>query len=185
MSDEHLAGLPPRFAPERSLPPYSYVPGRFPHPISDPAGHSFGQVSPRPPPTQPERWHNSREFCFAVDLFNYGYYWESHEAWESLWHACGRRGVAADFLKALIKLAAAGVKAREGRPDGWQRHLARAVELLVQTRGRLGPTVPSYFGLSLDELINRAEKARVVGPPPESAARESLRVVMPFRLAPR
>ena len=63
----------------------------------------------------PERWRDSQAFCFAVDLFNHGYYWESHEVWESLWHACGRRGTAADFLKSLIKLAAAGVKVAEGR----------------------------------------------------------------------
>ena len=30
--------------------------------------------------------------------------------------ACGRKGVVADFMKGLIKLAAAGVKALEARP---------------------------------------------------------------------
>ena len=34
---------------------------------------------------------------------------KSHVAWESLWMACGRKGAVADFLKGLIKLAAAGV----------------------------------------------------------------------------
>jgi hypothetical protein len=55
-----------------------------------------------------------RAYLRGIDLFNFGYWWESHEAWEGLWRACGRRGPAADFLKGLIKLAAAGVKASTG-----------------------------------------------------------------------
>src|SRR5690242_5233304 len=31
-----------RFAAGVSFPRYTYVPGRFPHPTSDPAGHSYG-----------------------------------------------------------------------------------------------------------------------------------------------
>lgn len=43
----------------------------------------------------------------GIDLFNHGFYWESHEAWEAVWISAGRRGSVADFLKALIKVAAA------------------------------------------------------------------------------
>ena len=53
----------------------------------------------------------------VADLLNHGFYWEAHEAWETLWHAAGRKGEIADFLKGLIKLAAAAVKAREGNPS--------------------------------------------------------------------
>lgn len=186
MPDKHSASFPSRLAPEFRFPPYSYVPGRNPHPIADPAGHSFGQALPAVSCPQAKRWSDSREFCFAVDLFNHGYYWEAHEAWESLWHACGREGTTADFLKALIKLAAAGVKAREGRPDGWRRHLARACELLAQTRIRVASaTEARYFGLRLDELIALAEKAREDGPPAGSTEDVARLIVMPFQLIPR
>lgn len=63
-------------------------------------------------------------------LFDAGYYWEAHEAWEHLWILLGRRGPAAETIKGLIKLAAAGVKVLEGRPTGAERHATRAVELL-------------------------------------------------------
>ena len=33
---------PPRLVPDRPLPPYAYLPGRYPHPVRDPLGHSFG-----------------------------------------------------------------------------------------------------------------------------------------------
>jgi hypothetical protein len=68
-----------------------------------------------------------------VDLCNYGYYWEAHEAWEGFWHRCARKGEMADVFKGLIHLAAAGVKAREGNARGVKRHAARAKELFDDT----------------------------------------------------
>jgi hypothetical protein len=114
---------------EERLPPYTYTPGVAPHPISDPAGHSYGRVA-RPITVDAEQLGASPVFRRAIQLFQDGYYWEAHEEWESIWHALGRRGASADFVKGLIKLAAAGVKAREGNTVGVQRHLRRAVELL-------------------------------------------------------
>lgn len=115
----------------RPFPPYTYVPGSgTPHPVSDPQGHMYAVVEPFVEPLDPSRWYDSAAYLYAVDLFNNGYYWEAHEAWESLWHAAGHHGEIADFLKGLIKLAAAGVKFRESNAVGVERHLARARELL-------------------------------------------------------
>ena len=142
-----------RFCPDRPLPPYSYVPGRFPHPVSDARGHSFRVASE--PESRQERisdssfsfdldWNRSQDYLFGIDLFNHGFYWEAHETWEYLWIEFGRSGHEADFIKCLIKLAAAGVKAREGRTVGVQRHSRRAQELFrevlkmrMKTRGTL------------------------------------------------
>src|SRR5688500_11645065 len=104
----------PRLVPERPLPPYAFVPGRGPHPVSDPRGHSYNRAPERPAPIDPERWQQSQPYLFGFDLVNRGFYWEAHEVWEGLWHACGRSGPTADLLKGLIQLAAAGVKVRQG-----------------------------------------------------------------------
>ena len=146
------AALPPRYCPERELPPYSYVPGLFPHPTSDERGHSFGRKEPPPQPLDEASYRDNATYRYAIDLFNHGFYWEAHEEWESLWHAAGRQGAIADFLKGLIKLAAAGVKAREARAAGVHQHAERAAELFrsVQT-GRT-----EMFGCSLSELIAAA-----------------------------
>jgi uncharacterized protein len=141
-----------RLVPDEPFPPYSFVPGRFPHPVSDPAGHSFGVVPPATPALDPAHWTQNRLYLFAIDLFNAGYYWEAHEAWESLWHACGRAGRTADFLKGLIKLAAAGVKVREGRPAGVVGHARDAADLFRRT----GEPHDRYLGLRLGELIFHA-----------------------------
>jgi hypothetical protein len=152
MSDPHHPDRE-RLIPDEPLPPYSYVTGRFPHPTGDPAGHSYGHAPPESPPFDPRRWQDSRAYLWGCDLFNHGYYWEAHETWESLWNVCGRRGPAADFLKGLIKLAAAGVKAREGRAGGVRRHFARAAQLFRSVRSEAGA---SYAGLDLAHLIQLA-----------------------------
>lgn len=121
-----------RLEPARPLPPYTYVPGRAPHPKSDPAGHAYGREEPPLAPFDPARLEASPDFRYGVDLFHAGYYWEAHEVWESLWHAVGHEGPPADLLKGLIKLAAAGVKVLEGVPNGFARHARRAAELLDQ-----------------------------------------------------
>jgi hypothetical protein len=147
----------PRYT-DRQFPPYTYVPGRSPHPVSNPAGHMHGHEPLAPPPLDPDHWRDSETYLYGVDLFNHGYYWESHEEWESLWHAAGRRGMVADFLKGLIKLAAAGVKSLEEKPTGVTRHTNRAMELL---RGVMA-SEPKFCGLDLRRVC---EQCRSEGMP--------------------
>ncbi len=170
-----------RLVPDEPLPPYSYVTGRFPHPTRDPRGHGFGHAPARPAPVDPSDWRRSRAYLLGCDLFNLGYYWEAHETWEGLWHACGRRGASADFLKGLIKLAAAGVKAREGRPQGVARHAARAAELFANVRA--GRSERVYLGLDLDWLTSIAGRlaSSPISPPRSTAAVE---IVFDFNLLP-
>jgi len=156
MQDRETADDVPRFLPDEPLPPYTYVSGLTPHPTRDPAGHSYQVAHAPPQPLATESWRSSREYLFGIDLFNAGYYWEAHEAWESLWHACGRHGATAELLQGLIKLAAAGVKAREHRPPGVVRHARRAAELFAQARGRLADSL--YCGLNVDALIDEARR---------------------------
>jgi uncharacterized protein len=146
----------PRYCPDRPLPPYSYVPGLAPHPLSDPRGHSFGRHEPAPQALDEASYLGNAAYRYAIDLFNHGFYWEAHEAWESLWHLAGRRGTTADFLKGLIKLAAAGVKAREGKAAGVRQHAARAVELFSSVAEAMAPQ-RIVFGLCPANLIDQAK----------------------------
>lgn len=152
----------PRYG-DHPLPPYSYVPGFTPHPVSDPQGHMFGYAPAPAPPLNSRDWSRSAEYLHGVDLFNHGFYWEAHEAWESLWHAAGRRGPVALWLKALIKLAAAAVKLREGNPRGVQRHARRAKELLQEFSAALtaggGTASPDFCGLGVNAVAQLAAHA--------------------------
>ena len=90
----------PSYCPQRELPPYSYVPGQgLPHPTGDERGHSFGRHEPPPLMLDEATWRQNETWLYAFDLFNHGFYWEAHEAWESLWHTARRSGATADLLK--------------------------------------------------------------------------------------
>lgn len=153
--------------PDSPLPPYTHIPGVTPHPIGDPQGHSFGATHPVCIVPGWSDLTTGKQFQRGRQLFNAGYYWEAHEAWEGVWIAAGRTGMIADFVKGLIKLAAAGVKLREGSAAGTQRHLARAEELLLLTQTRYGEVAnsvassdgneanPSPTGVCLERALER------------------------------
>lgn len=147
-----------------SLPPYTYVPGRTPHPVSDPRGHSFGLTATPVTEFDPYQPEQSPQWCEAVALFEAGYYWEAHEAWEQLWHVVGRRGPVGDCLKGLIKWAAAGVKAYEGRPEGVRRHCQRAAELLSPLT-----TVAPIAGLDVAAILSRIHAAPLMDFPQDTS----------------
>ncbi|MFT5429731.1 MAG: hypothetical protein ACI9OJ_000403 [Myxococcota bacterium] len=145
-----------RLAPEIPFPAYAFVPRKFPHPTRDPEGHSYGRPEPKPIPLTADNWSQSADYLHGIDLFNHGYFWEAHEAWEGLWHACGRQGDVAGFLKALIKLAAAGVKAREENPNGVQRAAQRAARLFETIRLAQPDSSATFLGFSFDSLVELA-----------------------------
>ncbi|MGC8642066.1 MAG: DUF309 domain-containing protein [Isosphaeraceae bacterium] len=165
-----------------SLPPYSYVPGgRWPHPTTSPEGHS--RHRPRSPvaPIEDDRWADSAAYLRGVALFNAGYYWEAHEAWEGLWLAQRRRGAIAAVIQGLIKLAAAGVKIREGRPVGVRSHAARAALLFEESKRQAGRF---RLGLDLDEWSARS-RAIAENPPNEQGPPEApVFVVFNFQVRP-
>jgi hypothetical protein len=173
--------LPLRLVPDEPLPPYTFIPGRTPHPVSDPAGHMYGRHDEPPEPLDPARWQANRAYLRGFDLFNGGYYWEAHEVWEGLWHRAGRQGPIAEFLKGLIKLAAAGVKVRQGQPRGVTAHAAGAAAHFRQTAEATGEVC--FAGLRLTDLLDFASQA---GRRAAVAAAdgEGVRVIFPFVLRP-
>ncbi|MFD1973346.1 DUF309 domain-containing protein [Mesorhizobium kowhaii] len=146
----------PRHLPKKSFPAYAYLPGRQPHPVRDPAGHSY-LVEPMPVATDAAL--GSDPFLWGLDLFNHGYYWEAHEAWEGLWQVADRGGPSRVFFKALILLSAAGVKIREGKTAAAVRHSRRAAMLFRRLNGPSEHIVENALGLPPAILADYAEAA--------------------------
>ncbi len=110
----------PRYC-ETPFPPYRYVPGRGPHPTAHPDGHSFrpaGAAEHAAVIVPPERWRQSPDYLYGCDLYNHGYWWEAHEAWEALWQLTDKSDVQGRFLQALIQTAACHLKLFEGKREG-------------------------------------------------------------------
>ena len=177
----------PRFAPDKPLPPYSFVPGMWPHPVREPSGHMHRREHapnkmslPADPEARAVQISKSTDWLYALDLFNHGFYWEAHEQWEEFWNALGRTSPDALFTQGLIHVAAACVKAREGRAEGVSRHIRRANELLA---ARLEPAgiagdAGAVLGISVASI--RAVRAEIAAyqPKPEHQAKQpALRVI--------
>jgi uncharacterized protein len=169
--------------PSEVLPPYSYVPGGpWPHPFSSSGGHSAKRIHDNVSAILENQWWQSPEYLQGVTLFNAGYYWESHEEWEALWHSHGRRGATADLLRGLIKLAAAGVKVREHQPHGVRTHGRRAAEVMEASRLAGGD---HQLGLYLPDLIERARQIADAPPTDSSPAGTPVSRVFRFAIEPK
>lgn len=144
-----------RWLPEKSFPSYAYLPGRQPHPVRDPAGHSYNSDAM----LSAEISLDSDTFLWGLDLFNYGYYWEAHEAWEGLWQVADRSAPLRTLFKGLILLSAAGVKIREGKQAAAMRHAGRAAALLRRLMNTADHRFERALGMSPAALAEHAEAA--------------------------
>lgn len=143
-----------RYVPERSLPAEAYIPGRTRRPTE-----SAAACGPR---LTAQTWRTQREYLWGFDLWHNGFPWEAHEAWEGLWRALDRSSPEALILQALIKLAAADVKTRQGREASARAHTLRAIELMRQASQRAGE--PALLGVDFQafiDAIERGDKAAV------------------------
>lgn len=162
---------------EPPLPPYAFVPGLHPHPRRDPRGHAYGQPEPKRERLDATDWAASATYLRAFTLLNAGYCWEAHELFEALWHAS--EGPVKSLLQGLIRLVAAGVKLREGRPRGVRHHGQAAAALFAEVRAQAGATVAGLDLAEAEALALRVASAPV--PPPSEACST---VVFPERIWP-
>lgn len=102
------------------FPAYRFRPGQNPHPTRDPQGHSHAAPAPQVAQFDAEHWHACQEFLYGVDLFNHGYWWEAHEAWEAVWIAADRYTPIGFFVQGLIQAAASLLKHSLGQEKGAQ-----------------------------------------------------------------
>lgn len=137
-----------RYCPEKELPPYSFIPGENPHPLK--AG-GFWETQGEPhcqkiPEDDPLR---NRDFAYAIDLYNFKFYWESHVYFEALWNAHQRSGDIAQLLKAIIIDAAGMVKTNKNQQGPAKTHFDRSMEILKELK-----YLDKLVGIDINKFIN-------------------------------
>lgn len=142
-----------RYQPEKDFPPYVFVPGENPHPKKS-GGHMEGEGDPIAPPIDLSHPEKNSFLRYSLDLYNHGYWWESHVYFEALWNTHERQGSVADFLKAMIKLGAAGVKISIGQKQSALGHFDRAKELFESVKKSEGP---EFLGFDLNFILSQIE----------------------------
>jgi hypothetical protein len=164
------------------LPAYAYLPGHRPHPTRHPAGHSFGRAEAEPAVLDPEAWWTCTPYVDGLALFDHGYYWEAHEAWEGPWIAAGRRGAVAELLGGLIALAASGVKIRQGRGEAASRLGERARQRFERARQLCNAA--TLAGLAFEDLDAFAEHVQRDAPGLRASPLLPVEVVFSRALSP-
>ncbi|MBX3396788.1 MAG: DUF309 domain-containing protein [Phycisphaerae bacterium] len=141
------------------FPPYRFIPGRHPHPIAHPQGHSHrppGQPEPSVEPVPPERWPQSQPYLFGCDLYNHGFWWESHEAWEGLWRVVPADSARRRYLQGIIQIAAIHLQLFQGHAEGVARLRITSREHLAAAAAAQGQQLP-FMGIDILELQRRID----------------------------
>ena len=112
----------------------AYIPGETARPTKEPLEEegvtpvSLSAVSP----------HENSFFLFAVDLFNHHYFWEAHEAWETIWHL-EKAPELRNLIQGLIQLSGSYLKIIQGNERGtrtlWKKCYPRLSRELLEETG--------------------------------------------------
>ena len=141
---------------QRPFPPYRYLPHQkenpLPHPRTDPAGHSYNDEDDYLPHFSPNDWRTCESYLYGIDLFNHGYWWEAHEALETVWIAAGHKSTDCGiFVQGLIQLAGAQLKRFIDEPRGAQSLTRSGIEKISLAEG-------VYLGIEVVALVEDVER---------------------------
>lgn len=151
----------------KDLPGYRHIPGMTPHPISDKNGHSYGKTNEISEPLSENNWQTNEFYLYAIDLFNYKYFWETHETLEDLWKLEENSNLK-KFLQGIIQISAAYIKWIQGIDEGVKKLSFKAVnKLLIITESQnifCGIDVQSFIDQNQRFLNDNLKKISI--PPP-------------------
>ena len=145
----------PRYS-QRPFPAYRFRPyptgKRHPHPRTDPAGHSYQAEEEYLPSFSADDWRSCEPYLYGIDLFNHAYWWETHEALETVWMAAGMRASrCGKVVQGLIQVSIAQLKRFIGVPEGARRLTASGVE-------RMALADPVYLGIEMGPFIEDVQR---------------------------
>jgi len=134
---------------KRPFPPYRFISGENPHPTEDPKGHSYHLSEEEPGIVKPDKWYENETYQYGIDLYNYAFWWESHEAFESLWKKGPKDGLTGNFLQGLIKISAAFLKWHLKNQRGLETHYTGGIGHLQKVLDNS----TEYMGLDLKNHV--------------------------------
>lgn len=152
---------PPRYT-DRPFPSYRFIPGKSPHPTRNPNGHSYNKPLEELTSFASKQWQTCDVYLYGIDLFNYGYWWEAHEALENVWIAAGRKTETGLFIQGLIQISAAHLKKLQGFNIPAKQLATKGLEKMKHVNGiYLGIDV-SNFRCSVESYFSGNNKSPVI-----------------------
>jgi len=132
----------------KPFPAYRHRLDETPHPTRHPRGHSYGRPEPVPLTCSQQNWTTCEPYLYGVDLFNHGYYWEAHAAFEQVWLAEERGSVNGLFFQGLIQISAGYLKLAAGEAGNARMLVDLGIDKLPGDR-------EMFFGLHLEPFIEQ------------------------------
>ena len=142
----------PRYS-DKAFPPYRFIPRETPHPTEHPEGHSYKKKESPVEILTETNWSRHPTYLYAVDLYNYGYWWEAHENFEQLWRLYPKNDLTRNFFQGLIKISAAFLKWQQKQNRGTAIHYRGAMDLLQKVKSEKS----FYLGINLAEYLLKLE----------------------------
>ena len=117
------------------FPNHKYIPGKSIHPTKGKNGFHIPNIAKDLSEFNTETWHNSQKYLYAIDLFNFGYWWEAHEVLEDLWIQTGKTTSLAKFIQGLIQISAALLKDFQSKSQAAEKLAAKGLAKLRLQQG--------------------------------------------------
>jgi hypothetical protein len=140
-----------RYFPEKEFPPYKYRNTTQLHPERE-NGYDISLEKDDSRDFDESNFRINKTYLFAIDLHNYGYFWEAHVWFEKLWLNAEKGSDLKKILAALIKISAASLKFQLEKETSFQSLCKKALSDLESIKK------DKILGLNKNELIDELEK---------------------------
>lgn len=132
------------------FPKRKYIPGKSIHPRKAPDLYPIPELPQCILTNANDNWLKCERYLYAIDLFNFGYWWEAHEVLEGVWMQSGRKTELALFIQGIIQISAALLKDSQGNGRG---------AILLSTKGlaKLKRQSAFFLGVEVDRFIKDIE----------------------------
>lgn len=164
----------PRYT-TRGFPKYRYLPTVTPHPGIHPEGHSYGKKETALDFMAPQDWKQNESYLYGVDLFNYGYWWEAHEAWENVWLTTQKMDLYGQFLQSLIQFSAALLKLYSGSKKAFEKLYGEADKRMKFCLKEIPGNQHRFMGLNIVNWMDRLENFRETAEDPRGEISDPLK----------
>jgi len=131
-----------------SLPDFRYIPKLHKnHGKSEELAEILEQKSPIVEFSE-MTWQKSLIYLYAIDLFNYGYYWEVHEFLELIWNKKGKKSPIGIFIQGIIQISVALLKMQQLNLNGLKLLTAKALPNITSQSG-------IYLGINIGKFVEQ------------------------------
>lgn len=124
------------------LPTVAYVPGKTLRPTEEP----LEKEGVQPQPLSNKEPFENEFFLYGIDLFNHHFFWEAHEAWETIWHL-EDDPILRNLIQGLIQVSGGYVKI-------FQKNDTGARTLWGKAEKRLSSELLDETGIDLSHHMN-------------------------------